>query len=324
MNRANKFNYIEEKLTYLATRIKVRGGLNILDLHIHSENFYLYLLNTLLGWELQNLNANNSNAQGIDLVDDLNRIVVQVSATASRQKILSSLSKDLSAYRGYRFIFLAMIDDASALRKAKAFANPHSLSFDPAHDIWDIRTFLQKHVLPASLQCLSEICTLLERELKSEPAIEKFQRNLTRVIEIISDEDWSQDLSSLAPQCPYLVDKKISHNSIESTRSLIEEHKIHWSRISNIYADFDKTGVNKSRSVFGNIRSVYLESENCRSSDQRLLATIRGTTRKVIDSSNYQSIAIDELEYYVTILVIHAFMECKIFENPEGYHHVGS
>jgi len=99
MSRQQYFNFIEEQLSRLAFRIESRGGLNILDLHLHSENFYLHLFNLLFGWELQNLNVVKKNAAGIDLVDATNKIIVQVSATATKQKIESALAKDLSDAR---------------------------------------------------------------------------------------------------------------------------------------------------------------------------------------------------------------------------------
>ncbi|WP_158247792.1 SMEK domain-containing protein, partial [Pseudomonas sp. FW215-T2] len=40
MNRQTYCNYVEEQLSQLAYRIEVRSKLNILDLNIHSENFY--------------------------------------------------------------------------------------------------------------------------------------------------------------------------------------------------------------------------------------------------------------------------------------------
>lgn len=50
MNRSQYFNYIEEKLNTLATRIESRGKLNILDFHLHSEDFYLhFLINYMVG-----------------------------------------------------------------------------------------------------------------------------------------------------------------------------------------------------------------------------------------------------------------------------------
>ena len=96
MSRQKYFNFIEEKLSILATRIEIRGGLNILDLNLHSENFYLHFLNLLFGWDLINCNKVQHNMAGIDLVDTRNNIVAQVSSTATRQKIESALSKDLS------------------------------------------------------------------------------------------------------------------------------------------------------------------------------------------------------------------------------------
>ena len=56
MNRQNYFNFIEDKLCTLAYRIKMRGGLNVLDLNLHSENFYRDFFNLLFGWKLKNLN----------------------------------------------------------------------------------------------------------------------------------------------------------------------------------------------------------------------------------------------------------------------------
>jgi hypothetical protein len=112
MNRQETFNFIEKKLTYLAFRLEVRGGLNILDLHLHSENFYLHLLNLLFDWKLQNHNAERNNSTGIDLVDTTNKIIVQVSATATKQKIESALSKDLSNYNHYKFKFISISKDA--------------------------------------------------------------------------------------------------------------------------------------------------------------------------------------------------------------------
>ena len=49
MNRPSYFNYIVSKLSALATEIELRGKLNYLDLHLHSENFYLFFFNDSQG-----------------------------------------------------------------------------------------------------------------------------------------------------------------------------------------------------------------------------------------------------------------------------------
>ena len=49
MNRTNYFNYIEEKLNFLAYRIEQRGKINLLEFNIHSETFFADLCNAIYG-----------------------------------------------------------------------------------------------------------------------------------------------------------------------------------------------------------------------------------------------------------------------------------
>jgi hypothetical protein len=86
MNRRTHFDYILDKLNTLASLIERRGRLNLLDLHQHSEDFYAHLCNAVFDWKLQNLNAINPNFKAIDLIDDANKIIAQVSATATKNK----------------------------------------------------------------------------------------------------------------------------------------------------------------------------------------------------------------------------------------------
>jgi hypothetical protein len=81
MNRSYYFNYIEEKITILASRIENRGKINLLDLNIYSETFFADLLNILFYYQLVNLNIIKQNVEGIDLVDKKNKVIAQVSAT---------------------------------------------------------------------------------------------------------------------------------------------------------------------------------------------------------------------------------------------------
>jgi hypothetical protein len=122
MVRKHYFDYIVSKLFALAYEIEFRSKLNYLDLHHHSENFYLHFFNQLFGWKLQNLNVVKQNAEAIDLIDHNNKIVIQVSATATKEKVESALTKDLSAYAGYVFKFISISKDAAITQKT--FSNP--------------------------------------------------------------------------------------------------------------------------------------------------------------------------------------------------------
>lgn len=95
MNRSEYFNYIEEKMNILSYRIRNRGKINLLDLNIYSETFFAELMNHLLDYSFRNINPIKQNTEGIDLIDEKNKIIAQVSSTCTKQKIESSLNKEI-------------------------------------------------------------------------------------------------------------------------------------------------------------------------------------------------------------------------------------
>ena len=164
MNRQFYFNYIEERLATLEIRIRNRGTLNILDLNIHSETFFAQLIMTVLGFHFDNLNTIKQNIEGIDLIDNDNKIIAQVSATSTKAKIESSLSKKtIGNYPGYRFAFIVISGDASNLRK-KNYNNPYNIDFDPANDIYDIKRLLS-NIKDLDIDSLKSVYELIQKEL---------------------------------------------------------------------------------------------------------------------------------------------------------------
>jgi hypothetical protein len=315
MNRSKYFDFIESKLSLLAYRIETRGGLNILDLHLHSENFYLHFLKVLFGWELQNLNAVHQNAAGVDLVDTKNNIIVQVSATATKQKIESALAKDLSAYKDYSFKFISISKDAKDLR-TKTFSNRHNLTFSPADDIYDILSLL-KIIGMMEIGRQKEVYEFLKKELKSEPDPEKVESNLMTIIKILSKEDWSQGVLGFEI-VPYDIEAKILYNQLDTAKVLIEDYKIHYPRIEKIYSEFNRLGANKSLSILNGIRTEYLTLGSVGSPDQCFFSIIEKVVQKIRASANYMPIPEEELALCVHVLVVDAFIRCKIFKNPLG------
>ena len=315
MNRSQYFDFIESSLSLLATRLRMRGGLNILDLNLHSENFYLHFFKVLFGWELENLNAVQQNSPGIDLVDNTNKIVVQVSATATKQRIESALTKDLSAYKGYSFKFMSICEDAQELR-TKTFLNPHDLLFSPAKDIFDIRSLLAR-IGPMEIGHQRSVYEFLKKELKCEPDPEKVESNLATLITILSAEDWYLGVSDFEV-IPYDIEAKISYNQLDAARVLIDDYKIHYPRIEKIYSSYDKQGANKSLSILNGIRREYLALHSADSPDERFFATVQNVIQKIRASANYTPVIEEELALCVEILVVDAFIRCKIFANPLG------
>lgn len=315
MNRSLYFNYIEDRLSYLATRIELRGKLNFLDLHLHSENFYLYFFNELFGWQLENLNVSKHNVAAIDLIDHKNKIVIQVSATATKEKVESALTKDPSVYGGYAFKFISISKDASALR-SMTFANPYNLTFTPRTDIYDIASIL-KTISALGIDDQRHIADFIKKELGSEVDPLKLESNLAAIINILAREDWSRDASSVET-IPYDIDKKIDYNKLNAARGIIDDYNIHHGRVDRIYSDFNKQGANKSTAVLDAIRHDYFTNMGQLSDDDLFFKVIECVADRVQKSANYKDIPYEELELCVKILVVDSFIRCKIFKNPEG------
>jgi len=323
MNRSRYFDYIEEKLNFLSCRIKKRGKLNLLDLNIYSETFFAELMNHLFGYDLKNINAFNHNTEGIDLIDDKNKIIVQVSSNCTKQKIENSLSKKiLKNYSGFYFKFVAISGDASKL-KTKEFENPYEISFNPINDIYDINSFLHI-ILNMKIKDQKKLYEFFKDELGNSVDIVKVDSNLASIINILSQENLLEVIDSLEINS-FEILRKIEFNNLLDVQPIIDDYKIYHSRLDEKYKEFDKQGANKSLSILSNIQKQYvqLSAKNKNIEPYELFySIIDNLIEMIMKSKNYVEIPYEELEMCVLILVVDAFIHCKIFENSEGYTHV--
>ena len=321
MIRQDCFNCIESRLSLLVTRIKLRGGLNILDLHVHSENFYPGLLNLIFDWNLVNLNTVEQNAPAIDLVDRSANLVVQVSATGTKQKINSTLTKDLSRYAGHAFKFVCISLPAPQLR-TQTYENPHGLIFEPAKDIHDSQSLL---AVINGLQTpkMEAIRDYLIAELKFEIDPAKVESNLADIIRSINEQDWMAPPGT-PETIPYDIEGKITFSQLDRACALIDDYKLHHHRLARIYAEYDQQGRNKSLSILDSIRLEFLALDAALGADEKFFRTITATKRRILQSANAPTILDEELDLSVAILVVDAFIRCKIFRNPAAVTHAST
>lgn len=319
MNRSKYFEYIDERIHILAHRINTRGKLNILNLHLHSENFYLHFFNLLFDYQLVNLNSSAQNVEAIDLIDHKNKIIFQVSATCTKQKIESTLAKNIfKKFKGYSFKFISISKDATDLR-TKTYSNPHSVPFNPSVDIYDI-TSLLNIILGESPKKQREIYEFIKNELGEDVDIVKLDSNLATIINILSLEKWD-DSNSDDSYNSFEIDRKIQYNDLDDAREVIEEFCVYYKKVDEKYTEFDLLGANKSNSVLNSIRKEYRKLKKTDNKDDVFFGTIESIKSKVLESKNIDNIPIDEIELCIDILVVDAFIRCKIFENPKNYNY---
>ena len=322
MQRKNYFDYVEEKLAILSIRVKNRGKLNILDVHMHSENFYRDFINLLYGWSLENANNRLQNIEAIDLIDDNVKLIVQVSATATKTKINNSLSKksiEEYAKRGYTFKFVSIAENADQLRQQK-YNNLYNIGFNPKKDIYDISS-LEKDILNLKLQKLEEVYQFIKAELGNMPDCVRFNSDLTTIINILAEVklDENEPLGNINM---FEIDKKIEFNKLDIAASIIDDYKIFYNQVEKKYREFDKMGLNKSMLVLQSLKKMYIDAllkNKYDNSDLLFVGLIDEVKEIVINSSNYFDISKETLEACASLLVVDSFMRCKICRNPEGY-----
>lgn len=322
MNRAKYYNYIEDWLMTLCTRVELRGQMNILDYHIHSENFYRDFLNKLYTWNLENLNSRIHNAEAIDLVDKINNIIIQVSATNTKAKIDRTLSKaslSSSEYNGFSFKFISIAKEANNLRN-QLYNPPTGLTFVPGTDIYDAKSILQD-VNSLDIKTLEIIYKLVKSELGRETDTLRLESNLSSIINLLSKEDLGSVYSN-SNMNSFEIERKIDFNNLNTSREIIEDYKLYHHIVDKIYSEFDESGYNKSISVLYTIRGEYIKHLSELSGDELFNRVISTISERILQSSNFERIPREEMEMSVEILVVDAFIRCKIFKNPNDYSYV--
>jgi hypothetical protein len=168
-----------------------------------------------------------------------------------------------------------------------------------------------------------KIFNFIKKELGNDTDETNIETNLATVINILAKEDWDLDSGNWNYQLqPFEIERKIEFNNLIGAKSVVEDYVAHSNRVDKIYTEFNKQGVNKSISVLISIRKVYLEKKVTFNNDDLFFKVIEQVAQKIQQSSNYIPIPYDELELCINILVVDAFIRCKIFENPEGYIYV--
>ncbi len=315
MNRSNYFDTIEEKINALAERIKSRSRLNLLNLNIHSENFYFQFLNRLFGWKTQNVNAVRGNVEGIDLIDHQNKIIVQVSSTNTKRKIEKSLEKDIiKQHSSYRFKFVSIARDCDNLKKA-SFANPHNCLFDPVSDIID-KHFILSHVLQQDITVQKELCSFILEELGNPVEELVLESTIAELINFLHKNKPTNASLALTVDA-FDIDSKIQFNGLELSREIIEEHSVYYSSISSKYEIYDREGINKSRSVLHAISRFYrLESIDGGDPNRIFLNIVDKVADFARGSGSFILTTKEILQLSAEILTVDTFLRCKIFKNP--------
>lgn len=190
ITRGHLIGQIVDNLARLQEQVSLRTKLGLTDLNVYTENFFRDLLNIVCDLDLESENDERSNAPGIDLRDATTRLGVQVTSTATSQKVNETLRKAAALKprpSGVRILIVGKKQSTYTIDKplARKFKFVES-------DIWDITNVgrmlvgLPIDALKKAYDCVSADFARVSVELEMPNEAGEFETSISDYVESTS------------------------------------------------------------------------------------------------------------------------------------------
>ena len=307
---------ITSRLAYLSSEVRLSGSMNLLDSNVLLEDVFKEILNITYGLKLQNANLIKQNIRAIDLIDCSSKTIIQVSSDNSKAKVQTSLDKiEQPKYEGYTFKFVCISKGVSHLKKHH-FNVPEGISFNAEKDSYDDKRIL-KDVLAKDIDTIRKLALYLEKSILPATADERRPSVITYVINRLADEPLAE-IAVNPDTKSFDLEPKIDFNSLKKWRDIISEYTVFSLLVDKIYRAYDEQGVNKSFAVLSSLHDLYLSLASELTGDalfDKLLESVYDIVNK--DYECNESLTREELQMNIKIVLVDAFVKCKIFKKPE-------
>ncbi|WP_061232700.1 ABC-three component system protein [Leptospira noguchii] len=131
----------------------------------------------------------------------------------------------------------------------------------------------------------------------------------------------------------YSITEKIEYNSVIEYKPVIEELKIYQGKLNIIYNEIEANGSNKKHFLLLNIKNTYLkvkgqflkknrvqnELQVIRANSDSIIKAIENTLFEEIDKSNNITQDQEIIKCGISIVLIDAFIRCKVLEEPQRH-----
>lgn len=307
---------ITSRLSYLSSEVRLSGSMNLHDSNVLLEDVFKEILNITYGLDLQNANLTEQNIKAIDLIDCSSKTIIQVSSDNSKAKVQTSLDKiELPKYEGYTFKFVCISKEVSHLKKHH-FNVPEGISFNAETDCYDDKRIL-RDVLAKDIDTIRKLALYLEKSILPATADERRPSVITYVINRLADEPLAE-IAVNPDTKSFDLEPKIDFNSLKKWRDIISEYTVFSLLVDKIYRAYDEQGVNKSFAVLSSLHDLYLNLASELTGDalfDKLLESVYDIVNK--DYEYNESLTREELQVNIKIVLVDAFVKCKIFKKPE-------
>ncbi|MCF8371418.1 MAG: HNH endonuclease [Bacteroidales bacterium] len=154
--------------------------------------------------------------------------------------------------------------------------------------------------------------------------IAKYPSVLSTIINQIGSTLLKDEIEEFGKKVPD-TEEKILYNNVITYKPIIEEFSIYQGKLNGIYDEIEKQGSSKKSFLLQNIKTLYLKEkgkyaniEAIRDNADLIFENIENEIWKILESSSNlsPSLPIESIKMGILIVMVDAFMRCKILEEP--------
>ena len=313
---------IVNSLAILKNEVSLLNAISLYDINVISEDFYAKLLNLILGYNLVNKNGVEKNAPAIDLIDEKNRVSIQVTSDNGSEKIKHTI-KEFIEYNEYeKYDRLIILILTQKLRYTTSFDTEEKFSFDKKKDIWDVEDLIKK-IKQLDTEKLVKINEFLAVELVDKYyRITESQANevdtIIELIEYISAHRKKKDPMDVVIDPDYKINRRF--------KEFAERLKLQYMQLLTIYGSAlntvnDTLGIDEAQEL---IIMVYLQDISVKfldeANDDPILAL-----NNLVDffeeklSKNGKRYDRSSIKFYL----VNEMIKCSVFPNERSEYDDG-
>lgn len=192
--------------------------------------------------------------------------------------------------------------------------NHHIETNDPKkYSVNDLRQMKREHE-----EKMAKIIT-------GKSSISRYPSVLSVIINNIGSSLILEDLNNEVKVAPG-TEEKIQYNNILRHRAIIEEYSAYQGKLNAIYEEIEKQGSFKKAFLLQNIRTLYLVEkgkfrgniEEIRQNADEIIDNVQNEIWNLLEGSQNldSSLPIEFVNVGIQIVMVDAFMRCKILEEP--------
>ena len=154
--------------------------------------------------------------------------------------------------------------------------------------------------------------------------IVKYPSVLSAIINQIGYKLLEDEFEYVGKKAP-VTEEKILYNNVNTYKPIIEEFSKYQGKLNVIYDEIEKYGSSKKTFLLQNIKTLYLKEkgkydniESIRNNADLIFENIENEIWKILESSSNLSsgLPIESIKMGILIVMVDAFMRCKILEEP--------